>query len=377
MSCEADSMNIILLVPESGYSFVNQAQALVKGFISLGHTATVFRVTKDFSFDKLGKNHPDVIIAVGSWVQYRELVEGPMKAGLGVVPWFVSDDRVDQLLDELNKLPVLLTTSRHCQSIFLRDGITTRIEIVPEAVDDEFWKPLSVEEIRPIGEFLSIQEEGIDLPPQFDLLKLKADGVPILFTTGGEATFKGAQEVMQALGRIHTKNSTLPWMYLLKTWPSAGSLRRSAEELQLAAELGIGERIRYIIGEYSREFLRGLMNLCDIYVAPSRSEGFGLPLVEAQMCKKPAVGLASNASGETIIDEKTGYVVAADAASAQPKADIGHLTEVLTKLISDASLRRKLGQEARVHAQDTYNPNTIAQRFLDIFSRLDFKTLRL
>jgi glycosyltransferase involved in cell wall biosynthesis len=333
-------MDISLLVPESGYSFINQAQALAKGFIALGHQAKVVR-------------EPDAgaTIAIGSWVHYRELVEGPTKAGFRVVPWLVSDDHVDTFHEELNSLPLLLTTSKHCQSIFLRDGITTKIEIIPEAVDDEFWKPQTVDEIRPIAEFLSIREAGMVMPQKFDLVKLKADGVPILFTTGGDATSKGAQEVMQAL------NPALPWMYLLKTWPGARSLRCSADELDLANQLGIRDRIRYVIGEYSREFLRGLMNLCDIYVSPSRSEGFGLPLIEAQLCGKPAVGSSANASGETIRDGKTGFVV---------NADIGQLILILTKLISEEPLRKKLGHAARIHAQETYNPNKIAQRFLDI-----------
>ncbi len=370
-------MNIMLLVPESGHSFVNQAQALAKGFTALGHTAIVFRVTKDFPFAKLTDYRPDVVIAVGSWVQYGELVEGPTNAGFRVVPWLVSDDNVNHFVDELNRLPVLLTTSKHCQSIFVRDGITTHIEIIPEAVDDVFWKPLMTEETLSFLEFLSIREQGVLLSPQFDLVKCKADGFPILFTTGGDVTSKGAREVLEALGRIHTSNPTLPWIYLLKTWPAAGSLRCSADELDLADKLGIADRIRYVVGEYSKEFLRGLMNLCDIYVAPSRSEGFGLPHVEAQMCGKPVIGLSGNASGETIIDGKTGFIVSADVVSHQPKANIDHLTEILTTLISDTSVRTKLGEEARVHAQNTYNPKTIAQQFLDIFSRPDFQTLRL
>lgn len=357
-------MKITLLAPQSGYSFVNQAQALALGFKGLGHEVSVVRLEKEFQVSKLHVAEPDVIIAVGSWVHYRELIKGPKSAGFRVVPWLVSDDKVDQLVDELNHLPVLLTTSNHCRSIFLRDGVTTQIAVIPEAVDDTFWKPLVWQELEPIAESLSIHEEGISLPSQFDLVKLKHNGVPILFTTGGDVTSKGAQEVIRALGKIHAEHPTLPWIYLLKTWPTAGSLQRSAEELELAAGFGIADRIRYVVGEYSREFLRGLMNLCDIYVAPSRSEGFGLPLVEAQLCGKPAVGLAATASGETIVDGKTGFIIRADTANDQPKADIGHLTEILAKLLLDTSLRTQLGKQTRLHVRKTYAPRIIANKFL-------------
>ncbi len=334
-------MKITLIVPESGYAFINQARALVRGFIALGHEARVAREPIAGS----------VAIAVGSWVHYRELVEGPRSAGFRVVPWLVSDDRVDGFIDELNTLPLLLTPSKHGQSIFFRDGITTKIEVIPEAVDDGFWKPQTAEEVRPIAEFLSIREDGLDMPQKFDLSKLKSDGVPILFTTGGDATSKGAQEVLRAL------DPALPWIYLIKTWPGVESLKKSADELELASQLGIADRIRYVVGEYSREFVRGLMNLCDIYVSPSRSEGFGLPLVEAQLCGKPVIGSDQNASGETILDGKTGFVVNSDSIQ---------LKEALTKLIFDPSLRKKLGDQARLHAHNTYNPKKIAQRFLDL-----------
>ena len=357
-------MKITLLVPQSGHSFVNQAQALTLGFKELGHETSVVRVEKEFQVSKLQMAEPDVIIAVGSWVHYRELIEGPKSAGFRVVPWLVSDDQVDRLHDELNHLPVLLTTSNHCRSIFLRDGVTTQIAVIPEAVDDTFWKPLGWEDVEPVAELLSVREKGISLPPRFDIVRLKKEGVPILFTTGGDATSKGALEVIHALGAIHASDPNMPWIYLLKTWPAAGSLQRSADELELAAGFGIADRIRYVVGEYSREFLRGLMNLCDIYVAPSRSEGFGLPLVEAQLCGKPAVGLAATASGETIVDGETGFIIRADTASDQPRADIGRLTEILSKLLLDTSLRTQLGKQTRLHARKTYAPTIIANKFL-------------
>lgn len=364
-------MNITLLVPETGFSFVNQAEALAKGFIMLGLTVTIDRVTKNLPWNDFGSSQPDIIIAIGSWVHYQELVEKPMEAGFRVVPWFVSDDCIDHFRNELNGLPLLLTTSKYCKSVFTRDGITAHIEVIPEAVDPEFWNPQTAEDQRVAG-YLSLSENNRDIPEQFNISKLKKIGVPILFTTGGDATSKGALETIQALGAINKKDPGLPWVYLLKTWPSAGSLRRSADELDLADKLGIANRIRYMVGEYSKEFLCGLMNLCEIYVAPSRTEGFGLPHVEAAMCKKPVIGLSANASGESIIDGKTGFIINTDVSDGQMKANIPDLTEALTKLLTDAALRHGMGESARIHAVKIYSPKIIAQQFLDIFSAQKF-----
>jgi len=350
---------ILLLIAQDGFGFVNQAEALAKGLSQLKIDNELIRYTENFSEKLIVNYQPTVVVGVGSWHSYPELVNIPKNLGFNVMPWFVSDDKVDNYINELNQLDYFLTTSNYCKSIFVRDGIEEkRIKVIYEAVDPDFWKPIDDNKFL---ELISISDQHIELPLNYDLKKAKAENIPILFTTGGDATNKGSQEILQALALTDKK---IKWIYLIKTWPSPGSFRRGIEELNLAIKEHFWERIRYISGEFSREFMRNLMNICDIYIACSRTEGFGLPLVEAQMCGKPVITMKATSTQEVVIDGVGGLVCPSIETFQGPRADIHGLSVVLEKLLLDRELIVKLGTGGQQFARNNFSPQVIAKKFL-------------
>ncbi|MES2088067.1 MAG: glycosyltransferase family 4 protein [Patescibacteria group bacterium] len=355
-------MKIILLVARDGFSFINQAEALSKGLRIVNIDHKIIRIVDEFPEKEIREYNPDCILGIGSWHSYKDFVEKPRFLGIRAVPWIVSDDAFDTFVNEYNELDLILTTSEYCKSVFVQGGIKKDIvKVVPEAVNDGFWKPILDEDLLPFIKRISITHSEIVLPQTFDLEKIKEKGIPILFTTGGDATSKGALEVIAALGRL---DRSVPWIYILKTWPSEFSFGRSILELALAEKLGIRDRLKYIVGEFSDEFMLGLMNLCDIYVAPSRSEGFGLPLVEAQMCGKPVITIAATAAQETIKDGKTGFLVGQDSESKSPRADVKALSEILAKLLSNPRLCEKLGSQGVAYSREHFSPEVIVNQLL-------------
>src|SRR5262249_10990625 len=50
-------------------------------------------------------------------------------------------------------------------------------------------------------------------------------------------------------------------------------------------------------------------NLADVYVMPSRGEGFGIALIEAAACGIPVVGSATDGSRDALLDGQLGYLV--------------------------------------------------------------------
>lgn len=363
-------MRIFLLIAEHGYSFVNQAQALSKGLSKIGIDNVVERIDSFCPpYQKLQAFEPDLVIGVGSWHSYLTLVKEPQKLGFKVIPWIVSDGKIDQYIEEYNQLGLILTPSQHCKQIFVRDGINEKnIKVLPEAVDPDFWHQLQEAKLTSLLKLISISDPELSFPFKFDLIRLRKEKVPILFTTGGDATTKGAQEVISALGKINKRIGKRRWLYLIKTWPSTGSFDHSKEELELAKELGLLEQIRYIVGEFSREFLRGLISACDIYIAPSREEGFGLPLVEAQMCGKPIVSIDATSTREIIKHGETGFLAKANFDEGYPKAEIKDLSRFIEVLLTDKRLRSKMGRNAKAHAVEKFNPKTIAQQMLSLIN---------
>jgi len=356
-------IKILLLVAKDGYSFVNQAKALSIGLSKLGVKNMVIRVTEKYPKDKILAYKPSVVMGVGSWHSYPELVKFPQQLGFRVLPWLVSDDRVDNFVEELNDLNFFLTTSNYCRKVFIRAGVKKeKIKVLYEAVDIDFWKEIPSDNLDNFLDLISIWEERIKIPLNYDLKKIKQKRIPILFTTGGDATSKGAQEILKALSLLDKK---IPWIYIIKTWPSPGSFRKSAEELQIAIKEDVWEKVRYFSGEFSREFIRNLMNVCDIYVACSRSEGFGLPLVEAQLCGKPVVTMKGTSTSEVVEEGVGGLLCQSVITKEGPRANVEDLSKVLKKVLASEELRKTMGSKARQWAINKFAPEKIASELLD------------
>lgn len=366
-------MKIILLIAEHGYSFITQTRALEKGLVKKNINCRSLRVINNqINKDVIYDFAPDLVFSIGSWHSYHQLIQTPQQMGYKVVPWLVSDDKIDNYIKEYNKLELILTTSSHCKNIFIQGGIKENIlKILPEAVDEEFWHPLPPSELKPFLKDLSLtdpEEENLALPIKYNLMKAHQQKIPIIFTTGGNATQKGAQEVISALAKISHQTHNTRWIYLVKTWSSSTNLTQTAKEWALIEKFGLHANIRYLIGEFSREFMRALVNLCDIYAAPSRSEGFGLPLVEAQMCGKPVITAATTSTQELVVNGQTGFVVKTVVAEKQKRADLNDLTDKLETLLTDDNLRDRLGKNAREFATSNFSPEVIATKLLEIIS---------
>jgi glycosyltransferase involved in cell wall biosynthesis len=86
---------------------------------------------------------------------------------------------------------------------------------------------------------------------------------------------------------------------------------------QLAANLGIAERCRFI-GGLNREQVRDEMQKCDVFVLSSLHETFGVVVGEAMACGKPVISTRCGGP-EFIVTEENGVLV--DVANAQALAD--------------------------------------------------------
>jgi len=107
-------------------------------------------------------------------------------------------------------------------------------------------------------------------------------------------------------------------------------------------ELGLDEQILFVPSQ-SQEQMPLFYNAADVVAMPSRYESFGLAALEAQACGTPVVASRVGGLPFAVQDGCSGFLVE----QGQPQ----ELAGALERLLADPVLRRKLGQQAAVRAE--------------------------
>lgn len=132
-----------------------------------------------------------------------------------------------------------------------------------------------------------------------------------------------------------------PGNVVLKIW---GDGKEKNNLKHLVTSLGLENRVFF--GGFQPEISK-IFKQIDIYVQPSRSEGFGLTVVEAMLAGKPVVVTPAGGLPEIIVDGQVGIIT--DEVSANS------ITQKINYLLTRETLAKKLGQEARFYAKRTFS----------------------
>jgi len=321
---------------------------------------------------------PDVVVGVGYWGHAPHLVLHPQRYGVQPVPWLVADGYMADYHEILNALPLILVTSKWVKKVYVRDGLNGQnIEVLPVGCDTDAFLPRDKNDPKVVA-----VREALGVAP---------DQIMVL-TVGGDATSKGAQEVMQALAINDTKAPD--WKYVCKVWPQPRTEQQNLMDLQLAAQLGIDKNVVYTTGVMSRNFMPYLIAACDIYAAPSRLEGFGMIQVEAAACGKPVIGIKAMGMLDTMVHGKTALlasvaqeiklreatvpddsgrqerrrVVFKKMRTVDYRASVHDIANYLMDLMQNAKLREKMGRAGRKRVVEFFDYRVVAKRFVQIIS---------
>ena len=100
----------------------------------------------------------------------------------------------------------------------------------------------------------------------------------------------------------------------------------------------------------------------DVLVLPSVDEGFGLVLVEAQLCQTPVIGADSGGIPDIIESEKTGLLF--------PPGNARALAGSIKRILLEKELAGKLASNAYEKARTSFSPDNIAGAFVSIYDGL-------
>ncbi len=124
-----------------------------------------------------------------------------------------------------------------------------------------------------------------------------------------------------------------------------------------AAELGVAERVRFV---GVRTDVARLMQAVDVVALPSRSETFGMAVLEAMALGKPVVATRVGGLPEIVRDRETGILVDFTAVS---------LAHGLSELLASAELRHQLGETARQFACRYHSPERMVRGVESVYAR--------
>lgn len=217
----------------------------------------------------------------------------------------------------------VVCVSNFTQNIMLRQNFKLRKStVIHNGADEKQFVQLPPSEIRQFRQMLGLEQAHI------------------LLSVGNVTHRKGHDIVIRALPKVlHSHPNT---HYLI-----AGLPTQQASLTRLAQALGVQEHVHFL-GRISQDVLVKYLNCCDVFVMTSRHtedgdvEGYGIAVIEAALCGKPAIVSGDTGLAEAVVDGQTGLVV--------PQEDPEATAQAILTLLGDNHLRQKLGNQARDRA---------------------------
>ena len=183
-----------------------------------------------------------------------------------------------------------------------------------------------------------------------------ATDTPLLLFVGRLVPYKGLRVLLRAF-RIVRSHIPSAQLLIVGGGPQEPLLKSTV------AQYGLSQVVHFL-GVLSRQRLRDAYSASDVFVLPSRSrsEAFGIVLLEAMAQGKPVVATHVGGIPYVVNDRETGLLV--------PPFDPEPLANALIQLLQDPQYRRQLGQAGRKRVQTHFIREPITQQLEELYYRL-------
>ena len=217
-----------------------------------------------------------------------------------------------------------------------------RMRLLPQGVDVEEFNPGSNPTLR--------RELGIPLDS------------PVLIFVGSLIQRKGIDVVLGTWARIHKAFSDahliLVGQNTFSTGDPDGAVLRDC--LSSLSPTAAGNVHQFGVQDDVNRFLQ----IADLFVFPSRREGFGTVMIEAMACGLPCVVADQPGITDFIFDKQgaTGVVI--------PQEDDDAFVAAVTDILSHRARAVDMGEAARTRAVEKFDITRITDHYIDFYSSL-------
>ena len=132
-----------------------------------------------------------------------------------------------------------------------------------------------------------------------------------------------------------------------------------AELAELVRSLGISDRFRFVGS--TRDAWRHLEE-ADLFVLPSRSEGFSNAILEAMAASLPVIATDVGGNAEAVLNEVSGFII-------EPES-VSLLAHYISRLAGNRSESRRMGAAGRARVEEKFSTCAMMQKVTEAYQGL-------
>lgn len=226
------------------------------------------------------------------------------------------------------------------ENVYFIDKVK-RVFAISGAVKDELWKNYGVKS--------TVVYNGI-LTGKFRLREDRTpkDALRIVMVSRLEHDKKGQDLLIEAAKKL---NSSVH-VDFIGDGSSRAYLENMVKKLHVETTVSLlGSRTQSYISEHLADY--------DLFVQPSRWEGFGLTVAEAMAAKVPVLVSAGQGPAEVTCGDKYGWTF--------KNGDIGDLTKKIKYIFEHYDEAREKAEEATNYVSNTYDVSITARNYLKMY----------
>jgi L-malate glycosyltransferase len=245
----------------------------------------------------------------------------------------------------------ILRGRKHTVAYRLMSGLPDKVFAVSEQVRQHCIEVDGIDSSR-----VQTIYNGLDLAEWGNIFQpVKRVGESVIATVGNIRRVKGHDIFIKAAAAVVSQ-------FPDASFSIAGEVLEPdyfAELQALIRELNLSDRFHFAGGITNlREYLSG----ADIFVLPSRSEGFSNAIVEAMAASLPVVATDVGGNPEAVQDGINGIIVASE--------DVPAMSAAIIRLLSDPSQARKMGAEGKRLTAERFTTDAMMTQITRVYASL-------